>query len=952
MKILLAVIAVCISLAAPAQILKRIKDRVENKAKGEVNDAKYDARYKARQAAYKELDDFKAEYDSTDIDYALLLSDNSGLFGGRGRNETGAKFMRLTTIARSLYQDQDLSDEENARLNLHFGQSAYATGRYVYAAKRLSTAQGYFEKAGMTRDLSYLKSIASQGLLYTSMGRFSQAEKFTAQALEMREEQLGRTNMAMAASLNNYAVLHYNLGQYNEAEKEFGEALQVITDNKQQTAMPYAILLNNQAILYQSMGRYEQAVASLKKALQLAGQLEVSKARNHLKFFSNLALLYQQMGKYTEAEEIYRGLEKRLERGKPEFANFLNNVAILAMLMKKEDKVELMLKQSAEIYKTTMTENSPAYAKVISDLGNFYRYKGRYAEAAPLLQQALQVRQETLGEVHPLFVQSQEDLAIYYWKNKEMDKAAVAYREVMEKSLDFVNRYFPPLSEAEKTKYWDLLAPRFERFYNFAIEAAPSNPSLLNDLFEYRLATKGLLLNSTKKVSEAILASGNEKLIREYAEWLDSKEQLTALYAYSKEDLKEQSINVDSLEAATNAMEKRLSASSKEFSQFFFTTRTRLADVQRELKADEALVEMIRLRQFDQVFTEQSRYAALVLQKGSTQPKLVLLPNGNDLEGKYAKGYRLMMKNKANDETTYTQFWAPVDPEVKGKKKIWFSPDGIFTQVNLYTLKKPGGDFLINQYDITLIGNPRDLVTNKNKSTLSSGKKATLLGFPDYGSGEVIVQLPGTKVEVDNINKLLKTSGFQVAELTQREATETNLKSARKVSILHIATHGYFLKDVEKASWPIGVHADYAKDNVLLRSGLMLTGAAEANSNAQTLDSNNNGIMTSYEAMNLDLKGTDLVVLSACETGLGEIKAGEGVYGLQRAFLAAGAEAIIMSLWKVDDEATQLLMNNFYTNWVKTNDRQKAFKQAQQQLMANEKFKAPLYWGAFVMMED
>jgi len=139
---------------------------------------------------------------------------------------------------------------------------------------------------------------------------------------------------------------------------------------------------------------------------------------------------------------------------------------------------------------------------------------------------------------------------------------------------------------------------------------------------------------------------------------------------------------------------------------------------------------------------------------------------------------------------------------------------------------------------------------------------------------------------------------------------------------------------------------------VLLRSGLMLTGAAEANSHSQTLDSSNNGIMTSYEAMNLDLKGTDLVVRSACETGLGEVKAGEGVYGLQRAFLVAGAEAIIMSLWKVDDEPTQQLMNHFYANWVKTNDRPKAFKQAQQQLMANEKFKVPLYWGAFVMMED
>ncbi|MFN8290971.1 MAG: CHAT domain-containing tetratricopeptide repeat protein [Chitinophagaceae bacterium] len=952
MKILFSVILLCIGFSSPAQILKKIKDRVENKARSEANDAKYDAKYKARQAAYKELDDFKSEFDSTDIDYALLLSDNSGLFGGRGRNEMGTRFLRLGAIANSLYRDQDLSDEENARLNLQFGQSAYATGRYVYAAKRLNAAQRYFEKAYLTSDLSYLKSIASQGLLYTSMGRFPMAEKFTSQALEMRQEKLGETNMAVAASLNNYAVLHYNLGRYNEAEKEFAASVKIIETNKQQTAMPYAILLNNEAILFQSMGRYDEAVKLLKQALQLAGQLEVSKARNHLKFFSNLALLYQQMGKYSEAEEIYRGLEKRLEKGKPEYANFLNNVAILAMLMKKEDRVEQMLKQSAEIYKTTMTEKSPAYAKVISDLGNFYRYKSRYADATPLLQQALQIRLESLGDSHPLYVQSQEDLAVLYWKQSQLEKAVPLYREVMEKSLDFINRYFPPMSEAEKTKYWDLLSPRFERFYNFAIEAGASDKSLLTDLLEYRFATKGLLLSSSRKVSETILNSGNAKLIEDYTQWLDSKEQLTALYAYSKEDLQEQSINLDSLEKATNAMEKRLSENSREFSQFYFTTKTKWTDVQHELKADEALVEIIRLRNFDQVLTTDCRYAALILSKNNNQPRLVLMTNGNDMEGKYAKSYRISMKSKMNDEQSYNYFWAPLEAEVKGKKKIWFSPDGVYTQLNLYTLKKAGGDFLISQYDVTLIGNPRDLVTNKSKTSVSAAKKATLVGYPDYGSGGMIAQLPGTKVEVDNINKLLKTSGFQVSELTQRDATETNVKSAKKEAILHIATHGYFLKDVERTSWPIGVLADYAKDNVLLRSGLMLTGASEANGATQTLDSSNNGIMTSYEAMNLDLKGTDLVVLSACETGLGEIKAGEGVYGLQRAFLAAGAEAIIMSLWKVDDEATQLLMNNFYANWVRTNDRQKAFKQAQQQLMANEKYKAPMYWGAFVMIED
>lgn len=948
MKILFFLLAFMVFQPGSAQILNKIKDRAKGKAQSEANNAKYTAKSKARQAAYKELDDFNAEFDSTDVDYAILLSDNSGVFSGKGRGEFGAKFLRLGVIANSLYKDADLNDEENARLNLQLGQSAYATGRLVYAEKRLNAARNYFEKGYLTDDPGYTKAIATQGLLYTSMGRFAQAETATAEALKIRRVKQGETSMSVASSLNNYAVLHYNLGQYNEAEKEFEQAVAVIKKNGQEQAMTYAIILNNKAILYQSIGRYEEGAKLLEDALRLAGQLEVSKAKNHLKFFSNLALLYQQMGKYTEAERIYQGLERRLEKGKPEYANMLNNLAILYMIMKKDDKVEEMLRRSAGIYKSAMGETNPAYAKVVSDLGNYLRYKGRYDEAQPMLEGVLASREQSLGANHPLYVQSQEDLAILYWKKKDYGRAYNLYRDVMEKSLDFINKYFPPMSEAEKTKYWDMLSPRFQRFYNFAIESAGTNKDAITDIFEYRVATKGLLLSSSRKVSESILSSGNDQLMKDYLAWIDQKEQLTALYAYSKEELAEQSVNLDSLEQAANTMEKRLSENSKEFSRFYFTSKTKLSEIQAKLKADEALLEVIRLKNFDQVLTDSTIYAGLVVTKTNARPALVILSNGNEMEGKLAKTYRLMMKNKVNDEKSYAYFWQPFEAELKGKKMIYVSLDGVYNQINLYTLKKPAGDFLINQLDIVLLGNGRD-VLRIGKSSGAPLKKATLIGFPDYGS-PAIPELPATKAEVDGIYKVLKTSGYQVSEWVQKDATENNLKATNKISVLHIATHGYFLQDVDKASWPIGVHADNAKDNVLLRSGLMLTGASEADKHNSSLDNTSNGIMTSYEAMNLDLKGTNLVVLSACETGLGEVKAGEGVYGLQRAFLAAGAEALIMSLWKVDDTATQQLMNNFYTNWLKSGDREKAFKLAQQQLMS--KYKEPFYWGAFVMMEE
>ena len=521
------------------------------------------------------------------------------------------------------------------------------------------------------------------------------------------------------------------------------------------------------------------------------------------------------------------------------------------------------------------------------------------------------------------------------------------YHDVMEKSLDFINRYFPPMSEAEKTKYWDLLSQRFQRFYNFAIEARSVNKEIFSDLFTYRIATKGLLLNSTRKISESILASENAQLIQDYTLWIDQKEELTRLYAYSKADLKDQNINLDSLEMVTNDMEKKLSESSKQFSQGYFSSKTTYAEIQNQLMENDALIEIIRVRNYDQTFTSDCRYAALVVTKNSQEPKPILIQNGNELETQFLKGYRFAIQSRSDDDHSYAHFWAPIEPELKSKKKIYVSLDGVYNQINLYTLKNPATGFLINQYDIVLVGNAKDILTINRKKANGSKRNATIIGYPDYGSGK-IPELPATKTEVEGINKILKSSGYQVTEFMQKNATETNLKSTKQPSILHIATHGYFLQDVEKARWPIGVNVENANDNVLLRSGLMLSGASEADKLTSSLDSNNNGILTSYEAMNLDLKGTNLVVLSACETGLGEIKAGEGVYGLQRAFLMAGADALIMSLWKVDDAATQELMTNFYTNWIKTGDKQKAFKQAQLQLMT--KYKDPYYWGAFVMI--
>ena len=241
----------------------------------------------------------------------------------------------------------------------------------------------------------------------------------------------------------------------------------------------------------------------------------------------------------------------------------------------------------------------------------------------------------------------------------------------------------------------------------------------------------------------------------------------------------------------------------------------------------------------------------------------------------------------------------------------------------------------------------KDLIGLKNQKASAPKKSAFLLGFPDYG-GDAVAALPGTKIEIESVGKILKAGGYQVTPYTQKAATEAILKTIKGPAIVHIATHGYFQQDVEASS--VGVTEDNAKNNPLLRSGILLAGASPVIKGEvmPNLESNDNGVLTAYEAMSLNLEGTDLIILSACETGLGDVRAGEGVYGLQRSFLVAGAKALVMSLWKVDDAATQALMTNFYTNLSKGVSKAKAFKQAQVQLMT--KYKDPYYWGAFVMM--
>lgn len=930
-----------------AQILDKIKNKVKDKAKDQAKNV-------ANRALKDEIEEIRGGYDSTNVSYAIALSDNTGAFEDKEKFSGMKKGLLSVSDRFGITQNNDpLQDAKD--LNA-LGQIWFYGTAYKKAENMFSASQKRFENQNGTSTIFYPTVIANKGLLYHTLGRFSEAEEFTKNALDLRKKLSGENSTAYAASLNNLAMLYKDEGKYNESEALINQALSITEKAEGKNSVDYAIFLNNKAMLFQTMGRFGQAEQLMQQAISLAEPLLREKSSNFQRLQVNLALLYQETGKYAEAEKLYVDAinvkERRLQANHPDLAHMKNLLASLYMTMNKYDKVEGLLTDAMKIYEKQFGKQHPSYAGTLSNLGTYHRVKGDPDKAEKMLKEALEIRRSALGEKHPLFSKSEEDLAMIYWQKGNYQEAGKLYKNVLARTNAFIREYFPPMSEAEKEKYWAKMHPTYLRFFAFASQFAGNDPSLSTEMYNAHLASKATLLSATNKIKQQILNSGNQELIRDYSTWLQQKESLAKLYTFTKEELKEREINRDSLENAANILEKKLSANAL-FAQGYEEKAVSYQDIVAKLEATEAMVDIIQFPKFDKVLTGEILYAALVTSKDLSAPKLVLMENGSELDKKYFAYYRNTIKNKGQDKFSYQQYWSKIDPLVANKSKLFVSLDGVYNQLSLNTLLKPDGKYLVDDKNIVILTSPKDLLQIRGGNKPTYSKQALLIGFPDYGTSGKIAALPGTKKEVDDIHLILTGKGFTSTKLLAKQAKEEQIKSLKSSPrVLHIATHGFFLNDLD--DWSdnkvFGIDLEVAKENPLQRAGLLLADADKSLTNRDTreIDLKDNGVLTAYEAMNLPLDKTELVIMSACETGLGDVKAGEGVYGLQRAFHVAGSDALIMSLWTVSDAATQELMTLFYQNWIVSGDKAVAFKKAQQQLKT--KYKEPYFWGAFVLI--
>ncbi|MCD4698607.1 MAG: CHAT domain-containing protein, partial [Bacteroidales bacterium] len=326
--------------------------------------------------------------------------------------------------------------------------------------------------------------------------------------------------------------------------------------------------------------------------------------------------------------------------------------------------------------------------------------------------------------------------------------------------------------------------------------------------------------------------------------------------------------------------------------------------------------------------------------------------------------------NQIENQHNYQNFWQQIEERLDGKDKVYVCLDGMYHKINLNTILCPDGKYLCDKTNLTILNSTTELLY-RNKNITNTKNIALLAGNPDFSlnqlptqefaanisgtgstsdfdpiyrdfNGQTLKALPGSQFEVEQINEILLKNKWTTYCFTGKEALEQEIKSIKNPGIIHLATHGFFARDN-------GFDKKY--NNPMLQSGLMLCGSQNYLSGVyDPQETNDDGILTGFEVAGLNLDSTGLVVLSACETGLGEIKNGEGVYGLQRAFKIAGAKNIIMSLWKVDDNATQILMRKFYEFWLNGNSKKKAFELARDHLRNNTEYKSPFYWGGFVFI--
>ena len=806
-----------------------------------------------------------------------------------------------------------LKHKEVAELLYLLGFS-YAHNRQIQLAIEFgSQSVQMYEALKEIEDENYLMAVIMLNQYYGETHQYPESIKMLRKSLKLMDS-YEIPSERLAIVYRTIAANYSDLNNFTMSEIYTIKALHLY---KNKLSANYWGLKQNLAWLYDKNGKYEEAIQTINEVC------DTVKVFGDSKFYASA--LCDKASIYIHTKDTNRRLEaiQFAEESTKIFESVndtLSNEYVHSLMTKAEAYRSLDLYDRAlELYKRVYYLQK-AFLDItnIDDLETLSYSAVLANDMQSGLSYFLMLKKQTLqkkGEYSVEYANIEYRLSELYYLLHDYESAIRNITDALPVIRNTLAKSFFMLEDKERTGFWNKYISIFGESLPRMCYAA-ANPQLSGLMFDASLLSKGILLNT-------------ERL---------------------KRDLMQGDAQVDDF-----------------VKPFFLKWR----DVQTKLKGDDIAIEFVRVNLYPNIPV----YIAAAIRREYEMPRITKLFFEDEL--------------RQVSDTLYYQckemtdlVWKPLQAELEGVKNIYFSPSGALYNIGIEYL--PG----MEDYNLFRLSSTRELVTNGER--MSNSKSAVLFGGLDYdscidsltikknitvlnetfkehadvkriGLREWKEPLKHTKIEVDKIGEELNKAQWFCLLDTASLGTEESFKalSGRKINCLHIATHGFYYtkEEADKAQYKFMLldnqTATSVEDKALSRSGLVLSGANHILEGDTIPDNVEDGILTAKEIADVDFRGLDLVVLSACQTGLGDISQGEGVFGLQRGFKKSGANSILMSLWEVDDEATQILMTQFYRNIVSGLSKRQSLHSAQKYLREynNGRFNEPKYWAAFILLD-
>ena len=847
--------------------------------------------------------------------------------------------------------------------------------KLVYETAMLQDTEVY---QAILNDLKYIRTSLDKelmiGIQYAFTGQNEEVISYFKEFMTKLNLDIEQHRVYHAYAVQMIGNALVNIGKTNQAQLLYIDGIKYLEFVGLTGIEPYRCICDGLSVVY-------------KWGMKAKAAFEKAQVYNYpyIRCLANLALSMSNMGQSVWAKILIDVVMENIDK----CAGLDNNVTTLISSSNQVSSDSIRTQYDLNINQTSMVA-------LLSNAALIYESVGCMPDAISAIKRAIEIsKQHNIKAFYPL-----NNLAYFYLKDSQYENAEKYFKEaesyattnyeknevgmnlalaqLLSSSTEAtataerysnqinhcINNDFLLLTKEERDFYW-----KHYRYYLPMFNWMMSeDPTKLGCIYNNVIQAKGMLLRTYKEIQDAIQASSDSTM----------REKYQHLQVLRSELAKATDTNValclhDSIESIDRELTLKLKLGKKQ---------TTWRDIRNALEDNEVAIEFTNIPKplkvdSIQKLTSEPRYCAMILKKSYDKPHLIGLCTEAQFDAIPDTLYYTSTK-------LYQLFWAPLAREIGEASVVYYSPDRYMSSVAFENILSNEGKSISYDKQIVRVSSTSEIVLDK---TQKKGSDYVLIGginyamekndyvaqntqirrIRSYGSNNTRGSLDDISIatfdEVNNISAMLKEKGIKATLLTKSQANETSFKalSGKDIGVLHIATHGFYWSDENEEESSIQDHIRQASVPIMeqtgvLRSGLLLAGSKLSLDNEKLPEGIDDGILTGAEIENMDLSSVDLVVLSACQTGLGQVEPIEGVYGLQRAFKKAGVKSILMTLWKVDDEATQLFMTEFYRDYLKNNSKQHALKAAQEYLKnyrseGEHVYSDPYYWAGFVLLD-